>query len=265
MLHPDYFLYRDDNEPLPWDAPAGDRELHEDDGDRWLDAERRILKAGQVLMSALMAFEYEAGQYRDDPLAILEFDEAMRALGRMSGLLDRELALWQTAMSLVENNTQIAPRSENGRPWRPYLSPQWLLRYAETARPGDPPYVPQLLARITETEARDRSHEEEMATVCGRPTSTGRPCQHHPVFWPGRGRVAGCSRHLSPEEKFQLEDVWSAVQQKHNCPACMVPAGTPCDGEVKLRVMPDGEFPRVRTFAGRMMHSVRLSRAAPER
>lgn len=264
MLHPDYFLYQEDGEPLPWEVPPRPRDLHDEDGEEvWLDPERRMLQAGRELVGALMAFGYEAALYRDDPLAVLEFDEAMQGLSLIAGHLEKELEQWKTATSLIENNTQIAPASQNGKPWRPYLSPRWLLHFAENARPGDPPYVPQLLARIAEKEARDRAHSEEIASVCGRPTKSGDACQKIPVFWPGRGRAVACSRHLRPGEKEQLGKAWSAVEEQHSCPGCNAPAGSPCDATAPLRVMPDGEFPRARTFAGRMMHSVRLARAVP--
>ncbi|MCC3299280.1 hypothetical protein [Arthrobacter caoxuetaonis] len=263
MLLPDG-EYGDDQD-LPWNAPVRRPALHDEDedGTGWLGAERRMLIACQRLMGSLIAFEYEAARYRDEPLACLDFDDAMKSLSRMSARLEREMSQWRTAMSLIENDTQIAPRSEHGRPWRPYLSPHWLLYFAEIAKPGDQAYLPQLLNRLAEEDRRNRAHHDEMASVCGRPTKTGEPCQQIPVFWPGRGRVAACNRHLSAGEKVELGKAWSMVEEAHSCPACRVPAGVPCDETVKLQVLPDGEFPRVRTFAGRMMHNVRLKRGAP--
>ena len=262
MLQPGTF---DDDQQPPWDAPVRRPALHDEDedGDGWLGPERRMLRAGQDLAGALMAFEYEAARYRDDPLACMAFERAMGSLSGISSQLEGELSRWRTAISLIENGAQIAPLDRFGRPWGWYLAPDQLLHLTEIARPGDPAYVPQLLTRIAEEQERTRAHREELAAVCGRPTKSGEACQQIPVFWPGRGRVAACSRHLSPEEKADLGDAWSAVQEKHSCPACMVPAGVPCDDTAPLQVLPNGEFPRARSFAGRMMHSVRLTLGVP--
>lgn len=82
------------------------------------------------------------------------------------------------------------------------------------------------------------------------------------MYWPGRGRASACTRHLTKEEKASLEAIWSAIETAHPCPGCLIDAGQACSESAELTIRPNGEWPRIRGFAGRKMHDVRLELGA---
>lgn len=230
------------------------------DDPAWLQAEQRLLLAGTKLLTALREYEKETSDYRDGPLSCLDMDDVMGGLSAISGSLEQELLQLHKAIGMIDENTQIAPKSARGVAWQPYLSPRWLLYFADLAKPDDPGYLPQLLDRLAAADARWR----EQNAACGRPTRTGAPCRAVPVYWPGRGRDSACTRHLTPEEKRTLEDLWSEIERIYSCPGCLSPAGKPCSEDAEPQVLPSGDWPRIRGFAGRKMHDARLYLGEPD-
>jgi hypothetical protein len=220
-------------------------------------AERRMLRAGVKLLSALQEYTDESFRYTNSPSSCLDMDEGMSSLSGLSRQLEQELIQWHQAIGMIEENTQISPKSARGVAWKPYLSPRWLLYFANLAKPDDLGYIQQLHALFTADDGR------ELDAECGRPTKTGDPCHAIPVYWPGRGRDSACTRHLTPEEKSSLEKVWSVIERAYSCPGCLVDDGQPCSETAELKVRPNGQWPRMRSFAGRKMHDARLELGVP--
>ncbi|MCP1413579.1 hypothetical protein J3D46_002845 [Paenarthrobacter sp. A20] len=220
-------------------------------------AERRMLRAGAKLLSTLLDYKEESLRYLKDPSSCLEMDEVMANLVGRSRQLEEELILWHQAIGMIEENTQISPKSARGVAWKPYLSPRWLQYFADLAKSDDPGYLPQLADLLASEAAR------ELDAECGRPTKAGTPCLAIPVYWPGRGRKTACARHLTPEEKLRLEEIWSDIEGSHSCPGCLVAGGQPCSETAELKVRANGQWPRIRSFAGRKMHDSRLELGIP--
>lgn len=214
--------------------------------------ERELYNAGFHLLKALYEYQDIARSYQKGG-GWLELDDEMSHLAWASHSLERELVQLRRAIDVIEEDIPIAAQSEQGRAWKPRLSPRWIEYFLGLAKPGDTGYVPQLLALLEKDKARQLDAE------CGRPTKTGSECKAIPVYWPGRGRDSACNRHLSDQEKASLDNVWAGIETSHACPGCPAQAGQPCSEEASELVLVDGEWPRIRNFAGRKMHDVRLA------
>lgn len=243
-------------------AKAQDRQTHQsptghDDTDLSLakydaDAERGLFNAGVDLLKALNEYQAVAKAYQQGG-GWLELDEEMGHLAWASPSLEQELLQLRRAIEVIEEDIPIAAQSEQGRAWKPRLSPRWLHYFLDLARPGDAGYVPQLMALIEKDKAR------ELDNKCGRTTTTGTPCKAVPIYWPGRGRDSACNRHLTDEEWSGLERAWDDIQMAHACPGCPAQPGQPCSEEGSTLVLVNGEWPRIRNFAPRKMHDARLT------
>lgn len=213
--------------------------------------ERELYNAGFDLLKALYEYQAVARKYQQGE-GLLELDEEMGRLAWASHGLEQELVQLGRAIEVIEEDIPIAAQSEQGRAWKPRLSPRWLQYFLGLAKPGDTGYVPQLMALIEKDKAR------ELDAECGRTTKSGSECKAVPVYWPGRGRNSACGRHLTDDEKSSLEDVWSGIEQSRECPGCTAQPGKACSEDASALVLVNGEWPRIRSFAGRRMHDARL-------
>jgi len=100
--------------------------------------------------------------------------------------------------------------------------------------------------------------DAELAIRCGRTTAAGTPCGHRPIYWPGRGRVAGCNRHMTADEERALYEVWLDIKTHYACPGCTAGVGDPCREERHEIRLVNGDWAKIRSFAGIRMHDARL-------
>lgn len=219
-----------------------------------LGPERDLLRAGAELYEPLLQFHAAVAKYCSDPHAVLELDDPMVDLAYKAEELEPMLIALLSAIETVESNAPVALLSTQGRAWKGRLSPHWMKYFAGIATAEDDGY----LAQLRKVDVKAAARESELSVTCGRPTASGRACEATPVFWPGRGRVAGCNRHMTGAEKADLQASWENVERIKACPGCTATAGQACkDTAEDLRVV-DGEWPRTRSFAGKKLHDVRL-------
>lgn len=219
-----------------------------------LGPERDLLVAGVALYEPLLWFREAVSKYFNDPDTVLELDDHMLALAHETENLEAGLTDLLAAIEIVEANAPVALLSAQGKAWKGKLNPHWMKYFAGIAAPEDAGY----LAQLREVEAKAAARESELSQTCGRPTASGRACEATPVYWPGRGRVAGCNRHMTVDEKTELQASWDSIERKNDCPGCTATAGQACKEDAdKLRVV-NGDWPRTRSFAGKKMHDVRL-------
>lgn len=190
-----------------------------------------------------------------------------------------DLEHMQEAWAIVNDDTPMlgalpisnVRANESPRRWRGPLTPWEILKYARKATPGEQGYRHHLAANQAFHDERSRRTELRLTTLCGRNTTTGRPCRGMAVYVPAdrSGAIAEgwpCHLHATNDEARALEATYTAAVAEHDCPGCDATAGQPCwvgdDVGPHLRLI-DGEWARPRSYRGQSVHDARLVLTLP--
>lgn len=214
-----------------------------------------LLSAARSVYKSLVAYRTAAETYKQEPMALPPILAGLTTL--QESLLD-EIPLFEQALQIMQSESLVAPRDDRGLEWAGPQTPEAIIMYSQLAEPGDLDYRTQLSLATTKNAVRKAARDDVLTARCGRPTATGAPCKTRSAYWPLRGYSGSCARHLEQAEAALLTEMYDRAIANVDCPGCGRVAGKSCSQEAREVRAIDGQWPSLKAFNSRRLHTARL-------